>query len=42
MFSRANFSLIGKAATHGCMRLRDEDIEWLYQYVPVGTRIYIY
>jgi lipoprotein-anchoring transpeptidase ErfK/SrfK len=35
-------SSIGKAATHGCMRLRDEDIEWLYQYVPVGTRIYIY
>lgn len=33
---------IGKAATHGCMRLRDEDIEWLYQYVPVGTRLYIY
>jgi lipoprotein-anchoring transpeptidase ErfK/SrfK len=35
-------SSIGKAATHGCMRLRDEDIEWLYDYVPVGTRIYIY
>jgi hypothetical protein len=35
-------SSIGKAATHGCMRLRDEDIEWLYQYVPVGTKIYIY
>lgn len=35
-------SSIGKAATHGCLRLRDEDIEWLYDYVPVGTRIYIY
>src|SRR6185503_3143175 len=33
---------IGKAATHGCMRLRDEDIEWLYQFVPVGTKLYIY
>lgn len=33
---------IGKAATHGCLRLRDEDIEWLYQFVPVGTRVYIY
>jgi hypothetical protein len=33
---------IGKAATHGCLRLRDEDIEWLYSYVPVGTKIYIY
>jgi hypothetical protein len=35
-------SSIGKAATHGCLRLRDEDIEWLYQFVPVGTRLYIY
>jgi lipoprotein-anchoring transpeptidase ErfK/SrfK len=35
-------SSIGKAATHGCMRLRDEDIEWLYDYIPTGTRIYIY
>ncbi|HYC50176.1 MAG TPA: L,D-transpeptidase [Gemmatimonadaceae bacterium] len=33
---------IGKAATHGCLRLRDEDIEWLYDYVPVGTKVYIY
>jgi hypothetical protein len=33
---------IGKAATHGCMRLRDEDIEWLFDYVPVGTKVYIY
>lgn len=33
---------IGLAATHGCVRLRDEDIEWLYQFVPVGTKIYIY
>lgn len=35
-------SSIGKAATHGCMRLRDEDIEWLYDYIPVGTKVYIY
>jgi len=33
---------IGLAATHGCVRLRDEDIEWLYDHVPVGTRVYIY
>lgn len=33
---------IGRAATHGCLRLRDEDIEWLYDYVPVGTKVYIY
>jgi hypothetical protein len=33
---------IGMAATHGCVRLRDEDIEWLYDHVPVGTAVYIY
>lgn len=33
---------IGMAATHGCIRLRDEDIEWLYDHVPVGTKVYIY
>ena len=33
---------IGTAATHGCIRLRDEDIQWLYEMVPVGTRVYIY
>jgi hypothetical protein len=33
---------IGFAATHGCIRLRDEDIEWLYTYVPVGTKVFIF
>ena len=33
---------IGTAATHGCIRLRDDDIAWLYDMVPVGTRVYIY
>ena len=33
---------IGTAATHGCIRLRDEDIQWLYDMMPVGTRVYIY
>jgi hypothetical protein len=33
---------IGSAVTHGCVRLRDEDIEWLYDNVPVGTKVYIY
>lgn len=33
---------IGMAATHGCVRMRDEDIEWLYEHVPVGTKVYIY
>jgi len=33
---------IGTAATHGCIRLRDDDIEWLHDMMPVGTRVYIY
>jgi hypothetical protein len=33
---------IGRAATHGCIRLKDEDIAWLYQNVPVGTSVYIF
>lgn len=33
---------IGTAATHGCIRLHDEDIEWLYGNVPVGTKVYLY
>src|ERR1043166_1587310 len=32
---------IGTAATHGCIRLGDDDIQWLYENVPVGTRVYI-
>jgi len=33
---------IGLAVTHGCIRLRDADIEWLYRHVPVGTAVQIY
>jgi hypothetical protein len=33
---------IGLASTHGCVRMRDEDIQWLYDNVPVGTKVYIY
>jgi lipoprotein-anchoring transpeptidase ErfK/SrfK len=33
---------IGSSVSHGCVRLRNEDIETLYQMVPVGTPVYIY
>lgn len=33
---------IGLATTHGCVRLRGHDIEWLFEHVPVGTRVYLY
>jgi lipoprotein-anchoring transpeptidase ErfK/SrfK len=33
---------IGNAVTHGCLRLADEDIAWLYEHVDVGTPVFIY
>ena len=35
-------SSIGTSVSHGCVRLRNEDIETLYQMVPVRTPVYIY
>jgi hypothetical protein len=35
-------SSVGKKATHGCLRLHDEDIEWMYQHVKEGTPVYVY
>lgn len=33
---------IGTSASHGCIRMTDEDIEWMYNNVPVGTKVYLY
>ncbi|HET7552263.1 MAG TPA: L,D-transpeptidase [Gemmatimonadaceae bacterium] len=33
---------IGTATTHGCVRLDDAQIEWLYRHIPTGTPVYIY
>ncbi len=35
-------STVGDAVTHGCVRLKEEDITWLYTNVPIGTGVYIY
>ncbi|MGC8916548.1 MAG: L,D-transpeptidase [Thermoanaerobaculum sp.] len=35
-------SLLGRRVTHGCIRLGDEDLEYLYKNVPIGTRVYLY
>ncbi len=35
-------SSIGRGASHGCVRVRNEDIETLFRIVPVGTPVYIY
>ncbi len=33
---------IGQSVSHGCVRLRNEDIETLFRLVTVGTPVYIY
>jgi hypothetical protein len=33
---------VGRAVSHGCVRLRNEDIAKLYAMVSVGTPVYIY
>lgn len=37
-----NRGSIGQAASHGCIRMRNEDITRLYELVQVGTPVYIY
>lgn len=37
-----NRNSIGRAASHGCIRMRNEDLERLYQRVQIGTPVYIY
>ena len=33
---------IGTASTHGCLRLSDDAIAWLYRRIPIGTPVQIY
>ena len=33
---------IGQSVSHGCVRLRNEDIQQLHSMVPIGTPVYIY
>jgi len=33
---------IGRSVSHGCVRMRNEDIERLYPMVGIGTPVYIY
>ncbi len=37
----SQFRSIGRAASHGCVRLVRKDIEALYPKIPVGTTVYI-
>jgi L,D-transpeptidase YbiS len=35
-------SLLGRRVTHGCVRVGDEDLEFVYHHAPIGTRVYLY
>lgn len=39
---RYNRESIGSAASHGCIRMRNDDVETLSKLVDVGTPVYIY
>lgn len=34
--------LLGRNVTHGCIRLGEEDLEFLARNVPMGTRVFIF
>lgn len=35
-------SLLGQKITHGCIRLGDEDLEFVYRRLPVGARVFLF
>ncbi len=35
-------TLLGRPATHGCIRLGDDDLEYVYRHAPLGTRVFLY
>jgi len=37
-----NENMLGRPASHGCVRLGRDDLKRLYDLVPRGTRVYIY
>lgn len=37
-----NADSIGRAVSHGCIRMKNDEVEQLYEMVAVGTPVYIY
>lgn len=35
-------TLLGRRVTHGCIRLGDEDLKYVYDTVPVGARVFLF
>lgn len=40
--NRLSDATIGMPASHGCIRMMDEDIQWLYNYVPANTTVVVF
>jgi len=38
----SQYNKLGKAASHGCIRLTVEDAKWIYDNCPLGTTVIIY
>lgn len=38
----SNYGRLGRPASHGCIRMRREEAERVWQWAPVGTDVYIY
>lgn len=32
---------IGYSVSSGCIRMRNQDVEWLYHHIPIGTKVLI-
>lgn len=39
---KSSFDNLGKKASHGCIRLLDEDAEWIYTHIPYDTPVHIF
>jgi L,D-transpeptidase YbiS len=35
-------TLLGRRVTHGCIRLGDDDLKYVYDTVPVGARVFLF
>ena len=35
-------TLLGRHITHGCIRLDDDDLSFVYEAIPTGSKVYIY
>ncbi len=35
-------TLLGKRVTHGCIRLGDEDLKFVFDTVPTDARVYLF